>query len=74
MLLIVFIVFARNNTFIAWLIKLDTPVFNKMGLFLNEILSNSEKLYEKGFYVASGLTLKEEQIVKVLEVLYEILK
>ena len=27
------------------------PVFNKMGLFLEDKLKNSETIYEKGFYI-----------------------
>jgi perosamine synthetase len=50
------------------------PVFNKMGLFLNENYPNAEKLYEKGFYIPSGLGLTEEKIIKVSEVLHEVLK
>lgn len=50
------------------------PVFNRMGLFLNESYPNSEKLYEKGFYIPSGLALTEEQIYRVAEVMHEVLK
>ncbi len=49
------------------------PVFNKMGLFVDESLPNSEKLYEKGFYIPSGLALSEEEIHKVSEVLHKVL-
>jgi perosamine synthetase len=49
------------------------PVFNKMGLFLEDVLPNSEKLYEKGFYVPSGLALSDEEIQEVSEVLHKIL-
>ena len=37
------------------------PIFNKKGLFLDEMLPNSEKLYQKGFYIPSGLALTEDQ-------------
>lgn len=50
------------------------PVFNKMGLFLNEKFPNSEKLYEKGFYIPSGLALTEEQIIEVSNALHEVLR
>lgn len=50
------------------------PVFNNMGLFVNESLPNSEKLYEKGFYIPSGLALTKEQIEKVAKTLREILQ
>jgi perosamine synthetase len=49
------------------------PVFNKMGLFLDDNLSNSEKLYEKGFYIPSGLALTKEQILEVSEILHKVL-
>ena len=50
------------------------PVFNNSGLFLDIHLPNSEKLYERGFYIPSGLSLKEEQINEVSETLHKILK
>ena len=49
------------------------PVFNKMGLFLNTHLPNSEKLYEKGFYIPSGLALTQEDIEEVSDVLHKVL-
>jgi perosamine synthetase len=50
------------------------PVFNKMGLFLDDKLPNSERLYQKGFYVPSGLGLTEAEIIEVSNTLNEILK
>jgi perosamine synthetase len=50
------------------------PVFKKMGLFKEERYPNSEKLYERGFYIPSGLALTEEQINEVSNALYEVLK
>jgi perosamine synthetase len=38
------------------------PVFNKMGLFLNESYPVSENIAERGFYIPSGLALTDEQI------------
>ncbi len=49
------------------------PVFNKMGLFLEDSLPNSENLYKKGFYIPSGLALTEKQIKEVSEVLHKVL-
>ncbi len=49
------------------------PVFNKMGLFLDTYLPNSEKLYEKGFYIPSGLALTQEGIIEVSDVLHKVL-
>jgi len=49
------------------------PVFNKMGLFLDENLPNSEKLYKKGFYIPSGMALTEEQMGEVSVALHKIL-
>jgi perosamine synthetase len=49
------------------------PVFNNMGFFLDENLPQSEKLYQKGFYIPSGLALKNEEMIKVSEVLHKVL-
>jgi len=50
------------------------PVFNKMGLFWGESYPNAEKLYERGFYIPSGLGLTKEQIEKVSEIMHKVLK
>ena len=50
------------------------PVFKKMGLFIGEKYPNAEKLYKKGFYIPSGLSLTEEQIQYVSAALKEVLK
>lgn len=50
------------------------PVFNRMGLFVDESYPNAEKLYDRGFYIPSGLALTEEQIYKVSQTLHEVLK
>lgn len=50
------------------------PVFNNMGLFENDPLTNSEKLYKQGFYIPSGMALTEEQIITVSTELHRILK
>ena len=49
------------------------PIFNKMGLFLGDKLPNSEKLYERGFYIPSGLALTESQIKEVSLKLHKVL-
>lgn len=49
------------------------PVFNKMGLFLDDNLPNSEKLYEKGFYIPSGMALTKEQMKEVSDALHKVL-
>ena len=49
------------------------PVFNKMGLFLDDHLPNSEKLYEKGFYIPSGIALTDEQMIEVSTALHKVL-
>jgi perosamine synthetase len=43
------------------------PVFNKLGLFENYKLPNSEILSEKGFYIPSGLGLTKDQAFEVSE-------
>lgn len=40
------------------------PVFEKMGLFVNECCPIAENLAEYGFYIPSGMALTEEQIEK----------
>lgn len=49
------------------------PVFTKMGLFLNEEYSNASRLYEKGFYIPSGMAITEEQIKEVSKIMHEVL-
>ena len=49
------------------------PVFNRMGLFLEDDLPNCEKLYEKGFYIPSGLSLTNEEMLKVSIALHKVL-
>lgn len=50
------------------------PVFNNMGLFINESYPTAEYLAENGFYVPSGLGLTNEQIHKVTEAILSIEK
>lgn len=49
------------------------PVFKNKGLFKNERYPNATKLYKKGFYIPSGLGLTEEEIIKVSDVMHEVL-
>lgn len=49
------------------------PVFNNMRLFLDDELPKSEKLYEKGFYIPSGLALTKGQMIEVSEALHKVL-
>ena len=49
------------------------PVFNNKGLFKNEEYPNATKLYERGFYIPSGLAITEEQIKQVSKILHEVL-
>jgi perosamine synthetase len=50
------------------------PVFNKMGFFMKNVLPQSEKLYERGFYIPSGLALTEDQLEEVSDVMHKVLK
>lgn len=45
------------------------PAFRKLPWYKKENLPVSEKLYEYGFYLPSGLTLKKEDIEKVSSIL-----
>lgn len=49
------------------------PALRRLGLFANEQYPVSEKLYERGFYLPSGLTLTEKQIEAVSQALKEVL-
>lgn len=49
------------------------PALKKLGLFTNDYLPNSEKLYERGFYIPSGLALTENEIKEVSEAMHEVL-
>ncbi len=49
------------------------PIFTKMGLFLNEEYPNASRLYEKGFYIPSGMAITEDQIKEVSKIMHEIL-
>ena len=50
------------------------PVFNKMGWYLDEKYPIAEKIAEKGFYLPSGLGLKLEEQLIVVDKLSEILE
>ena len=49
------------------------PIFNRMGLFLEDDLPNSENLYEKGFYIPSGLKLTNKEMLEVSIALHKVL-
>lgn len=51
----------------------EQPVFREMNLFTGESYQNAEKLARKGFYLPSGVTLKDEEIRYVVEQLKTIL-
>ena len=44
-----------------------------MGLFLEDDLPNSENLYEKGFYIPSGLALTNKEMLEVSIALHKVL-
>jgi perosamine synthetase len=49
------------------------PVFKKYNLFNGQSYPIAENLYERGFYIPSGLTLSEKKISHIVDVLYKIL-
>ena len=49
------------------------PALRRRGLFANERYPVAEKLYERGFYLPSGLTLSEEQMRIVAQTLKGVL-
>ena len=50
------------------------PIFKKMGLFKDQDFKNASKLYEKGFYIPSGLGLVEKEVEQVSLTLHKILQ
>lgn len=52
----------------------EQPVFLKMGLYKNEKCEVASNLARRGFYVPSGLALKEDQICEVVEKVKLVLK
>lgn len=50
----------------------EQPVFQKMGFFENEKYPNAEKLARNGFYLPSGLGLKDDEIDYVIDSLKRI--
>lgn len=50
----------------------EQPVFNKMGLFLNEEYPNAEKIARNGFYLPSGVGLSNEEVLKVCSIVKKI--
>jgi perosamine synthetase len=46
----------------------EQPVFRRMGLFGDESYPVAERLARRGFYLPSGLGLKDEQMDRVVEV------
>ena len=51
----------------------EQPVFQKMGLFSGESYPIAENLARRGFYLPSGLGLKDAQIEEVVKVLRKII-
>ncbi len=47
----------------------EQPVFQKMGLFKNEIFPVAERMARNGFYIPSGLGLSENEIEQVVQVM-----
>jgi perosamine synthetase len=52
----------------------EQPVLKRMGVVENEKHPMAERMYRQGFYLPSGLGLKEEQIIKVAHILIEVLE
>lgn len=50
----------------------EQPVFREMGLFLNESYPTAEKIARNGFYIPSGLGLKDEETDYVIQTLKSI--
>ena len=50
------------------------PFLKGLGLFQGEEFKVSELLYQRGFYIPSGLGLKKEDIYQVIEAVREVFK
>ncbi len=50
------------------------PVYLKQGMFGGVTCSNAERLSERGFYIPSGMGIREEQLEQVVDVLTEMLR
>jgi perosamine synthetase len=51
----------------------EQPVFRKMGLFPDESYPTAERIARRGFYLPSGLALRDEQTVRVADILHRVL-
>jgi perosamine synthetase len=49
------------------------PVLQRMGFFKGESYPVAERMYEKGFYIPSGMALDRESIFRVVDILRSIL-
>ena len=50
------------------------PILKKIGLFKNQKFPISEKLYQRGFYIPSGLAINDKQILFVSNTIKKIFK
>jgi len=48
------------------------PVLRERGLFEGESYPVAEQMYQRGFYVPSGLALTDDQILRVADALKQI--
>jgi len=48
------------------------PVLRNMGFFANDNLPVSERLYQRGFYIPSGMALTEAQMNSVAQAVKEV--
>lgn len=52
----------------------EQPVYQKMGLFCEESYPSAEYLARKGFYIPSGLALTKEQMDRVIEAVFKVMR
>lgn len=50
----------------------EQPVFQRMGLFVGESHPAAERIARRGFYLPSGLSLLDEQIVRVADAMAQV--
>jgi len=52
----------------------EQPVFRKMGIFAGERHPNAERIARRGFYIPSGMALRDDQIERSAAAVKELLR
>lgn len=49
------------------------PVMKKFNVVCEDSLRNSELMWQKGFYIPSGLSITDQQLAKVVDIIHEVM-